>query len=101
MSQLREGLTGRVPPVKTINLVSDQVSGRPVSETVALAALPPGFKVQLRVQETTAAYRHLLPVSKRHVTTFVDDVTPEQQEQFYDIKAEEFGYQLALEAGEY
>ena len=95
IAQLKEGLSGRA--VKTLNILSSQAEGRGVSSILASIALPAGFKVQLWLEESKSAFRHLLDVSKRHKTLLDDGLTQEFVSRTFDLEANEFEQQLATE----
>ena len=97
VAQLKEGLSGRGQPVKTLNILSSQAEGRGVSHILASIAVPAGFKVQLRLEESKSAFCHLLDVSKRHKTLLDDGLTQEFVSRTFDLEANEFEQQLATE----
>ena len=97
VSQLREGLVGRVPPLKTLNMVSSKAEAREVSQILASNAVPQGFKVEVRIEESKDAYRYLLGVSKRHQTLLADGLTPEFVSRTFDLETLEFEQKLAAE----
>ena len=68
VAHLQHGLTGRVPPIKTVHIVSSQAKGREISQVLGSFAVPPGYKFEVRLEETKSAHRYLLDVSKRHNT---------------------------------
>ena len=88
--QLRKGLVGRLPPSKTVHILSSQPERRQASQCIASHAVPPGYKMQLRVEECKSAFRYLLDVSKTHKTLLEDGVTPQFEPRTYEIKAVEF-----------
>ena len=60
VSQLRLSVAGRVPPLKTLNLLSSTLEGRTLPEVLGLQAGPPDMKFVLRLDETVLAKQCLV-----------------------------------------
>ena len=97
VAHLQHGLTGRVPPVKTVHIVSSQAKGREISQVLGSFAVPLGFKFDVRLEETKSAHHYLLDVSKRHNTLLADGLTPEFVSRTFDLETLEFEQKLATE----
>ena len=100
VSELRHGVCANGPPVKTLHIISSKPVGKGFTEAVSRQGCPPGHKLELRVRETTAAYRHLIEHSRMHKISAIEEGAGEEHVQgVLQQKVEDFQARLELVLG--